>query len=183
MLAKTTVPTLESIMRYSSVAAAVALTLLTVSTSLHGQRPDDQIDPRSLALLAQGRAAQAAGNLDGATDLLETALVVDPRNRPAFIVLGDVAQARGLPGKAIRLYREALLLEPNDRVALAREGAALVSKGAVAQAKGNLAKIRTLCAKSACPEGASLAAAIAKGPPVQTAAAAKVPDKVPMAKD
>jgi tetratricopeptide (TPR) repeat protein len=91
-------------MRYSSVAAAVALTLLSVSTSLHGQRPDDQIDPRSLALLAQGRAAQAAGNLDGATDLLETALVVDPRNRPAFIVLGDVAQARGLPGKAIRLY-------------------------------------------------------------------------------
>ena len=48
-------------MRYSSVAAAVALTLLTVSTSLHGQRPDDQIDPRSMALLAQGRAAQAAG--------------------------------------------------------------------------------------------------------------------------
>ena len=93
MLATATVPTLESIMRYSSVAAAVALTLLTVSTSLHGQRPDDQIDPRSLALLAQGRAAQSAGNLDGATDLLETALAVDPRNRPAYIVLGDVATA------------------------------------------------------------------------------------------
>ncbi|MFC3580745.1 tetratricopeptide repeat protein [Sphingomonas hylomeconis] len=170
-------------MRYSSVAAAAALTLLTVSTSLHGQRPDDQIDPRSLALLAQGRAAQAAGNLDGATDLLETALAVDPRNRPAYIVLGDVAQKRGLPGKAIRLYREALMLEPNDRLALLGQGEALVAKGAVAQAKGNLVKIRTLCAKAACPESASLAAAIAKGPPVQTAAATKVPDKVPTAKE
>ncbi|WP_260599111.1 tetratricopeptide repeat protein [Sphingomonas endolithica] len=171
-------------MRYSSVAAAVALTLVTVSTSLHGQRPDDQINPRSLALLAQGRAAQAAGNLDGATDLLETALAVDPRNRAAFNTLGDVAQARGLPGKAIRLYREALLLEPNDRVALKGQGEALVAKGAVMQAKANLIKIRTLCGKAACPEAGTLAAVIAKGPPVQTAAAqTKVPDKVPPARD
>lgn len=178
MLAKATVHTLEKIMRYSSVALAAALTVLTVSTSLHGQRPDDQIDPRSLALLAQGRAAQAAGNLDGATDILETALAVDPRNRGAYVVLGDVAQARGLPGKAIRSYREALALEPNDRLALRGQGEALVAKGAVAQARVNLGKIRVLCAKAACPEATTLAAAIAKGPPVQTAAAqTKVPEK------
>ncbi|MES2056121.1 MAG: hypothetical protein V4564_09300 [Pseudomonadota bacterium] len=171
-------------MRYSSVAAAAALTLLTVSTALHGQRPDDQIDPRSMALLAQGKAAQAAGNLDGATDALETALVVDPRNRAAFITLGDVAQARGLPGKAIRLYREALLLEPNDRLALQGQGEALVAKGAVIQAKANLGKIKTLCGKAACPEAVTLAAAIAKGPPIVTAAAqTKVPEKPPIAKE
>ncbi|QQV75846.1 hypothetical protein H5J25_09430 [Sphingomonas aliaeris] len=166
-------------MRYSSVAAAVGLTLLTMSTSLHGQRADEQIDPRSLALLAQGRAAQAAGNLDGATDLIETALAVDPRNRAGFVTLGDVAQARGLPGKAIRLYREALLLEPNDRLALKGQGEALVMKGAVMQAKANLGKIRTLCGKAACPEGTALAAAITKGPPVQTAATTVVPGKIP----
>lgn len=166
-------------MRYSSVAAAVGLTLLTMSTSLHGQRAEEQIDPRSMALLAQGRAAQAAGNLDGATDLIETALAVDPRNRAGFVTLGDVAQARGLPGKAIRLYREALLLEPNDRLALKGQGEALVMKGAVMQAKANLGKIRALCGKAACPEGNVLAAAIVKGPPVQTAAAAVVPGKIP----
>lgn len=171
-------------MRYSSVAAAAALTLLTVSTSLHGQRAEEQIDPRSIALLAQGKAAQAAGNLDGATDLIETALAVDPRNRAGFVTLGDVAQARSLPGKAIRLYREALLLEPNDRLALKGQGEAMVMKGAVIQAKANLAKIRTLCAKAACPEGNALAAVILKGPPVQTAAVAtKVPEKVPSAKE
>lgn len=175
MLAGGIVPTLESIMRYSSVAAALALTLLTVSTTLHGQRRDDQIDPRSMAFLAKGKAAQAAGNYDGATDALETALAVDPRNRAAFVALAQVAQARGLPGKAIRLYREALLLEPNDRVAIAGQGEALVMKGAVTRARDNLAKVRTLCATSACPEAASLAAVIAKGPPITTAAQTVVP--------
>lgn len=155
-------------MRVSSVAIAAALTLVCVSTSLQGQRPDDQIDPRSMQLLAQGRAARAAGNLDGATDLLETAVAVDPRNRGGFITLGEVAEARGLPGKAIRLYREALSLEPNDTAALRGQGEALVMKGAVHLAQANLAKIRTLC-KSQCGDATQLAAVIAKGPPITTA--------------
>ncbi len=164
-------------MRFSSVALAAALTLVSVSTSLSGQRPDDQIDARSLQLMEQGRAAKAAGNLDGATDALETALAVDPRNRPAFILLAQVAEARDLPGKAIRLYREALLLEPNDVQALKGQGEALVMKGAVVRARENLAKIRTLC-KGTCPEAASLTAIIAKGPPVTTAQIDKKPGTV-----
>lgn len=155
-------------MRVTSVAIAAALTLVCVSTSLSGQRPDDQIDARSLQLLAQARAARAAGNMDGATDLLETALAVDPRNRQAFIALAQVSEDRGLPGKAIRLYREALTLEPNDVVALQGQGEALVTKGAVTQARSNLARIRTLC-KTSCAAATNLSAAIAKGPPITTA--------------
>lgn len=166
-------------MRYSTVAAAIALTLVTVSTTLHGQRPDDQIDPRSVALVQKGIAAQGAGNLDGATDLFESALAVDPRNRPAFIHLAEVAEKRGLDGSAIRYYRAALLLEPNDRAALAGQGEALVMKGAVRQAQANLVRLRTLCGKAACPEATKLAAVIAKGPPVTTAAA--TPTTVPPA--
>ena len=45
-------------MRVTSVAIAATLTLVCVSTSLHGQRPDDQIDARSMQLLAQGKAAK-----------------------------------------------------------------------------------------------------------------------------
>ena len=162
---------LEYLMRYTSVAIAAALTLLTIGTAVQGQRAEDAIDPRSLALLAKGRALQASGNLDAATDLLETAVTVDPRNRDAFVTLGQVAQARALPGKAIRLYREALSLDPNDIAALRGQGEALVARGAVQRAKDNLAKIRTVCAKRACPEIAALSATIAKGPPVVTAAA------------
>lgn len=161
-------------MRYSSVAAAAALTLLTVSTALQGQRPDDQIDPKSMALLASGRAAQAAGNLDAAADTLETALAVDPRNRAAFVTLGQVSLARGLSGKAIRFYREALLLEPNDIAALAGQGEAYVAKGALERARQNLAKVRKLCVKG-CSEATTLAASIAKGPPVLASVQAPKP--------
>lgn len=151
-------------MRISSVAVAAALTLVTVSTSLHGQRPDNQIDARSMSLLAAGKAAQAAGNLDAAAETLETALAVDPRNRAAFVALGDVAESRGLSGKAIRFYREALLLEPNDVAALQGQGQAYVSKGAIERARQNLAKIRKICVRG-CTEATTLAALIAKGGP------------------
>ena len=157
-------------MRALPFAIASALTLACLSASLHGQRAPAPVDARSLQLLAQGKAARAAGNLDGATDALETAVAVDPRNRDAFVVLAEVAEARGLPGKAIRLYREALALEPNDVTALKGQGEALVAKGAVARAQENLAKIRTLC-KANCPAATLLAAAIAKGPPITTAQA------------
>jgi Tfp pilus assembly protein PilF len=158
-------------MRYTSVAVAAALTLLTIGTAVQGQRGDPVVDARSLALLAKGRALQAAGNFEAATDTLETAVTVDPRNREAFVVLAQVAQSRGLPGKAIRLYREALSLDPNDLVALRGQGEALVAKGAVLRAKDNLARIKTVCGKRACPEVAALSASIAKGPPVVTASA------------
>lgn len=165
-------------MRILSVAAAAALTLMTVSTALHGQRPDDQINPRSMALLERGRAAEAAGNLEGATDALESALAVDPRNRAAFVTLAHVAERLGLSGKAIRLYREALLLDPNDVTALAGQGEAMVAKGAVNRARQNLAKVKTLC-KGECAPAQSLAAAIAKGPPVTTAVAAANDNETP----
>lgn len=163
-------------MRLTSMAAAAALAVVSVSTSLSGQRPDTQIDARSMQLLEQGRAQKAAGNLDGATDTLETAVTVDPRNRAAFILLAEVAGTRGLPGKAIRLYREALLLDPNDLRALRGQGEALVQRGAVARAKDNLTKIKTLC-KQDCAEATALAAVIAKGPPPVTTA--QVETKVP----
>lgn len=167
----------EIVMRYYSLAAAAALALMTISTALHGQRPDDQIDPRSLQLLATARTAQAAGDLDSATDSLETALAVDPRNRAAFVLLGDVANARGLSGKAIRYYREALALEPNDLAALKGQGEALLAKGAIERARLNLARIRKLCAKG-CAEATQLAAAITRAAPppaiaAQTAKSAK----------
>jgi Tfp pilus assembly protein PilF len=165
-------------MRFLPVAAAASLGLLAVSSSSFGQKPDDQINPTSLAFQKRGEAALAAGNYAAANDALETALAADPHNRAAFVALGRVAQAQALPGKAIAYYKDALLLEPNDINALGGEGAALVQRGAVDRAKDNLARIKTLC-KGDCPASTTLAAAIAKGPPpvVQTAASDKVPPK------
>lgn len=166
-------------MRFLAAAAAASLSLLAAASSGSSQKPDDQIAPRSIALQRQGEAALAAGSLPAAQDALEAALVADPRNRAALLALGRVAQAQGLPGKAIHTYKDALQLDPNDIAILAAEGDALVQRGAVERAKANLARIRTLC-KADCPPATTLAAAIAKGPPppVQTAqAAGKVPPK------
>lgn len=149
-------------MRLTPPAIAIAVLFAMVSSVGHGQRPDNLIDARSLMLLRAGQAEAVAGRYEAATDALESALAVDPRNRPAFLALADVAKKQGLPGKAIRLYREALILEPNDVAALAGQGEALVAKGAVTKAKENLAKVRTLCLTS-CPEQVALAAAIERG--------------------
>jgi Tfp pilus assembly protein PilF len=161
---------MEMLMRLTPITLSVAFALATMASAGHGQRPDDQIDPRSTALLQQGQALTSAGKLNEATDALETALAVDPRNRAAYVALARVAQGQKLPGKAIRLYAEALKLEPNDVNALAGQGEALVERGAVERAKRNLEKLKTAC-KGNCPQATTLAAVIAKGPPPEVRSA------------
>ena len=157
-------------MRLTPIALSTAIALATLASAGHGQRPDDQIDPRSMTLTQEGTTLAAAGKYTEAEDVLETALAVDPRNRAAYIGLARVAQGQKLPGKAIRFYSEALTLEPNDLTALAGQGEALVERGAVERAKQNLAKIKKLC-KVNCPQAITLAAVIAKGPPPQVVTA------------
>ncbi len=157
-------------MRLTPIALSAAIVLATMASAGHGQRPDDQIDPRSLALTQQGVALTAAGRFSEATDMLESALAIDPRNRSAYVALGRVAQGEKLPGKAIKYYSEALALEPNDLSALTGQGEALVERGAIERAKKNLVKIKSLC-KASCPQATTLAAIIAKGPPPQVVTA------------
>jgi tetratricopeptide (TPR) repeat protein len=167
---------MEILMRLTPIVASAAIALATFASAGHGQRPDDQIDARSMALVQQAQALTASARYNEAIDLLESALAIDPRNRTAYVALARVAQGQALPGKAIKLYSEALALEPNDVTALAGQGEALVQRGATERAKQNLAKIKTVC-KSECPQAISLAAVIAKGPPpqVMTAQAAPAP--------
>ncbi|MGZ8348001.1 MAG: hypothetical protein ACXWUP_12905, partial [Allosphingosinicella sp.] len=131
------------------------------------------------ALVEQARQLSAAGQHNEANDLLETALAVDPRNRGAYIVLGRVAQAQRLPGKAIRFYGLALKLEPNDLAALGGQGEAYVQRGAVERARANLARVRTLCGQT-CPQAQQLAASIERGPPAEVLTAQR-PATVPPA--
>jgi tetratricopeptide (TPR) repeat protein len=137
-----------------------------------GQKADDQINPKSVALQRQGQALLSAGKLEAADDVLETSLAVDPRNRGAFVDLARVAEKQHLFGKAIRMTNKALQLEPNDPDAIAVQGEAMVELGAVARAQQNLQKLQSICAKG-CPQVAQLSAAITRGP---TVASAKTPD-------
>jgi tetratricopeptide (TPR) repeat protein len=167
---------LEIVMRFSPPAIAMSLALLTVSSISFSQKPTLQLLPRSVALVDEGKALLSAKKYDDASNALESALAVDPRNRAAFITLAKIAEAQELPGKAIRLYREALLLEPNDLDALAGQGGAMVQKGALAKARENLARIKQLCT-TACTQQVALAGLIEKGAAVPQLSAQAVQPK------
>lgn len=144
---------------------------LALAAPALSQRADDQITPKSVQLQREARQLLAAGKLDQAEDLLETALAVDPRNRGAFVDIARVAEKQHLFGKAIRMTNKALLLEPNDPDAIAVQGEAMVEMGATARAQANLQKLQAIC-KGGCPQVAQLSGAISRGP---TVAAAKAP--------
>lgn len=151
-------------MRVLPIAAALGVVAATFASSGESQVPDAQLNPVSVQWQKAGEAALSAGNFQAADDALETALVIDPRNRQAFLALARVAQRQKLYGQAIRFTNKALALEPNDVTALQLQGEAMVELGAVARAQQNLARIRTLCGAKACAPATTLASAIQRGP-------------------
>jgi predicted Zn-dependent protease len=146
---------------------------IVLAAPVAGQRSDDQILPKSVALMHQGQSLAAAGKLEEAENMLESALVVDPRNRWVYVDLARVAEKQRLFGKAIRMTSKALLMEPNDPDAIAVQGEAMVEMGATARAQENLQKLQSICGAKGCPQVAQLSAAISRGP---TVASAKTPE-------
>ena len=82
---------LEILMRLTPLVLCLGLAASTLPVAVVGQRPDDQIAPKSVELLKQGETLLAQGKLIEADDALETALAVDPKNRAAFTVMARVA--------------------------------------------------------------------------------------------
>lgn len=150
-------------MRFAPPAIALSLAL-AVTSSIGWAGNSREPAPRAGVLIAQGQAALQQGDTQGAIDAFEAALAVDPGYTPIFLRLAEVARTEQLQGKAITYYREALVRDPRNLAAIAGEGEALVEKGAVEKARGNLAKLESLCGKS-CAETQALSARIAAGPP------------------
>jgi tetratricopeptide (TPR) repeat protein len=133
------------IMRFSPAAIALSLTLAMISSASISKKPDHIIEPQSLALMQSGDDAAKSGDFVNAISWYETALAVDPRNRGAYVQMARAVNAQGLAGKAIRFYNEALELDPNDQVALIEQADSMIGKGAVDQAKKNIARLKMLC--------------------------------------
>lgn len=149
-------------MRYTPAALALAMLVAVTSSVGQGKAPAP-LDPRAAALVQQGRAALTAGNVDGAIDAYESALVVQPGHVAIYLNLAEATRKQGMQGKALRYYRQALTLEPDNQYAIAGEGMALVEKGAVEKARRNLSRLNQLCGET-CAPARDLAAAIAAGP-------------------
>lgn len=147
-------------MRFTPAAIALSsLALVTASVSYGAGR---NADPRAQALVAQGQMQLEAGDTQGAIDAFEAALVIDPAYDDVYIDLGNAARQDGLQGKAIHYYREVLDRDPENVAAISGEGAALAEKGALENARNNLARLTQLCRD--CAETAQLSAAITRGP-------------------
>ena len=170
-------PAWETMMRLLPIVVALGVMGATIATSGETQVPDAQINAQSLQWQKAGEAALAAGQYQSADDALETALIIDPRNRGAFVALARVAQKQKLYGQAIRFTNKALALEPNDPVALGVQGEAMVELGAVGRAQQNLAKIKSLCGAKPCAPATSLSALIQRGPAMAKAEAPAAPKK------
>lgn len=159
-------------MRY--MPAALALSAIVAVTASVGQgAPAAPLEPRAAALVAQGRAALAAGQADQAVDAFESALAVQPGHVAIFLNLAEATRKEGMQGKALHYYREALKIEPDNTYAIAGEGEALVEKGALEKARRNLARLQQMCGASCAPTQ-ELAAAIQKGPAPQVVTADQV---------
>jgi tetratricopeptide (TPR) repeat protein len=152
----------DFLMRY--YPAALALSLLAAVTASAGFSAAPQpLDPRASTLVAQGRSALTAGDIDAAIDAFEAALTIQPGASSIYLNLAEATRRQGLQGKALHYYREVLERDPQNLEAIAGEGAAMVEKGAVEKAKRNLARLQGLCGDG-CEPTRTLAAAIAKGP-------------------
>lgn len=148
-------------MRYAP--AAIALSLLVAVTASVGQGAEREPDPRSAALVAEGKSHLVAGDVDAAIDSFEAALTIDPGHTAVYLELAEAARLQGLQGKAIHYYRGALDRDPGNLAALSGEGEALLEKGAIEKARRKLAQLESLCGSS-CTETQQLASAIERGP-------------------
>ncbi len=148
-------------MRYTPVAVALSLAIaMTSSVSL--SVPPETLDPRVVSLLDQGRAAEAAGDHDGAVSAYEAALTVQPGSATVLVALAGATRETGMTGKALHYYRDALARDPRNLAAISGEGVTLAEKGATDKARASLARLENLCGKD-CAGTREVTAAIARG--------------------
>lgn len=146
-------------MRFSPAAIALSFTLAIMSSASISGRADKDIDTLSIALVKTGDEEASAGRVDSAIGWYESALAVDPRNRAAYVAMARAVKTQGLNGKAISFYTEALEIDPNDQIALAEQADAFIAKGALEQARKNMARLTTVC-RTDCASVARLSIAI-----------------------
>ncbi|HVS25561.1 MAG TPA: tetratricopeptide repeat protein, partial [Gammaproteobacteria bacterium] len=82
-------------------------------------RPPSQTSGATQALLAQSRAARAAGNYDQANTTIERALRIAPSDASLWVELGEIELASGDPAQAATLARKALTLATDDSAVIA----------------------------------------------------------------
>lgn len=135
------------------IRTLIAVTIFALAGASHtdAATPDLYRDT-SGALLRQGQAALEAGDYKEARSRLETALVANPGNAQAMVLLGQTHEAIGNDQLGAGYYRRALVVEPDNRAALLGESLALLKADNPEGAKANEERLARLCAQEGCAE-------------------------------
>jgi len=99
----------------ATAAPAAAAPGAAAPSATPPSRPQSDTAVATQALLAQSRAARAAGSYAQATATVERALRIDPNDARLWLELGEIELASGNPGQAATLARKALTLAADDR--------------------------------------------------------------------
>ena len=134
----------DYLMRFTPAALALSL-LAGVTSSIAWSDAGEELGPRAAQLVAAGDALLVKGDVNGAIDAYEAALVSQPGSPSVLVSLAEATRKQGMQGKALHYYRSALVSDPRNVAAISGEGAALAEKGALAKAKRNLAQLESLC--------------------------------------
>jgi tetratricopeptide (TPR) repeat protein len=152
----------DTLMRFAPAALALSL-LAGVTSSMAWSDAGEEMTPRAAQLVAEGQARMSQGDLNGAIDAYEAALVVQPGHAFVLVRLAEATRAQGMQGKALHFYRAALVTDPRNVLAISGEGAALAEKGAIVKARRNLAQLESLCGAD-CDATRQLASVLDKEP-------------------
>ena len=115
-----------------------------------------------VALLTDARASIAGKKWTDAITTLQAAAAIEPSNADVQNLLGYSNRNNGDYPAALRYYAAALTIDPNHTGALEYQGVAFIKVGQPANAKANLARLKTICGTS-CGEYKDLAAALKSG--------------------
>lgn len=114
--------------------------------------------------MATGRAAVAKSDWKAAVAQFSLAVGANPKDADANNMLGYSYRKSGDLTNAFKYYKIALTIDPKHTGALEYQGEAYVMVGKMAEAKANLAKLKSLGCSTKCEEYVDLAAFIAKPP-------------------
>ena len=121
--------------------------------------------PDTAALTRASYAAELRGDVAGATDLMERALVEAPTGADqafALYYLGELAFNAGDPNAALGLYNEALATSPHDPAALAGKAKAEAALGQTETALDHYAAARAALPRAELRPRVRRAAAVAR---------------------
>ena len=151
-------------MRLTPIVLSLAIAAATMASAGQGQRPDDQIDPRSAALVQQAQAQTAAGRYNEATDLLETALA-----RRSAQPLRLYRSGPGRPGPAPARQGGALLCRCAADGAQRRQRARRPGRGLCPARRRRAGAPQSRAGADALPRALPAGAAARRGDPARPA--------------